>query len=211
MQGQHTYLRTPVEELRLLSPQLADELEDISLKLDAASISAPLAESERKLHHTLAARYEMLIVQARSIPGLEGFLKPKRLAKFLHAASRGPVITLLATRASCHALILRPSSNTVLHVPLPNCRPANIAEMRKSFTRIVQVHGQARSSDQQRAVMHATHCTSLKDKLCLILLQLWMWVVLPVLESLDLVVSQVSARVLSLQICRISQRLLAPS
>ena len=121
-------LRTPLDDLRQVNPELAQQLQDLSRDLEQTSlrqVSRNVRDTEqgmmaieaeatrfRQLHET---RLETL-GRVRALEGFEKFLLPQGLASLKKAAMHGPVIIINSTQSSCDALII--TSTGVEHVPV---------------------------------------------------------------------------------------------
>ncbi|MGG2460333.1 CHAT domain-containing protein [Streptomyces sp. RGM 3693] len=102
------------EELRDAAPALADRLAE----LRTALTTAPAGADPGDRRHQLAERWDAVVAEARLLPGLDGFLRPPRLAALRPAATGGPVVTVNTSPLRCDALIL--TSGGVAAVPLPD-------------------------------------------------------------------------------------------
>ncbi|KAJ7249702.1 hypothetical protein C8J57DRAFT_1668673 [Mycena rebaudengoi] len=129
--AQALHLRTPVDKLEDVQPELATKLRHLSQKLEQAcfrdtsqtifknnqhqlrSIEAVAAQC-----HQLNEAWDETVSALRNVPGFEDFLQPKTIASLQQAAVSGPIIILLANDSACSALIVK-FSEDVQHVPLP--------------------------------------------------------------------------------------------
>ncbi|MFB6565626.1 CHAT domain-containing protein [Streptomyces noursei] len=128
------------EALRDAAPALADRLAALRAALDTAPTGADPADRR----HQLADAWELVVAEARRLPGLEGFLKPPRLATLRPAAAGGPVVTVNTSPLRCDALIL--TSGGVAAVPLPALTHAEAASRAERFAealRAAEAHGTA--------------------------------------------------------------------
>ncbi|KAI0083320.1 CHAT domain-containing protein [Irpex rosettiformis] len=126
-------LRTPLDDLRQLHPQLGDDLYHVSQVLQHAATSPysslpsstesrktqPSLEDQAQSSHTYALEYEKLITQIRELDGFEDFLLPKTLSQLTDACVSGPVVVINVHESRSDALILHGAGN-VVHVPLPD-------------------------------------------------------------------------------------------
>lgn len=128
-------LRTPLHDLKVVSPQLARQLEEISTALhqsslrdlDQRSFLEPGFQSvkiDKEREDTRNRRlkeswYHTLDCIRSTVEGFEDFMRPKKFRQLQQAASRGPVILLTASRVDdmCHALVITPAG--VQHIQLP--------------------------------------------------------------------------------------------
>ncbi|KAI0083541.1 CHAT domain-containing protein [Irpex rosettiformis] len=126
-------LRTPLDDLRQLHPQLADDLYHVSQALQHAASSPsnslplspethgkaqPSLEDQAQSSHIYALEYEKLIAQIRELDGFKDFLLPKKLSQLAGACASGPVIVLNLHNTRCDALVLSHPDH-ITHVPLP--------------------------------------------------------------------------------------------
>jgi tetratricopeptide (TPR) repeat protein len=139
--GQLLQLRSPLDELRQCHPDEANELAKISRVLDSASIadSSHLGLSNNDMHQSLeeaaqahrrlAEKYDHVLARIHKLPGFNEFLRPPKTASLCGAAMSGPVIVVNVQKTRCDALILRPYSSQISHVPLPGLRVPMVKEM----------------------------------------------------------------------------------
>ncbi|KAI0084264.1 CHAT domain-containing protein [Irpex rosettiformis] len=126
-------LRTPLDDLRRLHPQLADDLYRVSQALQHAasspSSSSPLSTEPHKTQpslevqaqssHIYALEYEKLITRIRELDGFKDFLLPKTLSQLAGACVSGPVVVINVHKSQCDALVLY-GAGDIAHVPLPD-------------------------------------------------------------------------------------------
>lgn len=127
--SQFLTLRSPLDQLDDVAPELAEDLRTISKELEMASHrdkpTEDMQNRQRLSWELEAQRFEQLAKQwkevvdgVRYLDGFEDFLRPPRLAKLQNAAKRGPVIFLVANNDASNCLII--TSTQVHHIPLPN-------------------------------------------------------------------------------------------
>ena len=87
-----------------------------------------------RLRH-LGDRFEALVQDVRATSGFDRFLLPPSVEMLRAAASRGPVVVLLASKLSCGALILTQATG-LNHIPLPYMTPARLSELGLLFEAI---------------------------------------------------------------------------
>ncbi|KAG8711605.1 hypothetical protein FRC08_015697 [Ceratobasidium sp. 394] len=180
--GQVLQLRTPLDDLRAVYPELASRLAHVAQLLDgtypsSSEFSHELEQASQR-HHRLAEEWDQLVASARSTPGFENFLRPKQAAELVYAAHSGAVVVINVHSSRCDALIIPPGAQTVSHLPL------------KSFSRTMaqDVNAQIRRtvfSWQTRAVAYLrTVSQRPAETLSGSLRLIWRNVVEPVLERL---------------------------
>jgi tetratricopeptide (TPR) repeat protein len=189
-------LRTPVDDLRAVRPELADRLVCISQILDQGSEQAGLSDGgiqsmeERGRHYrTLAMERESIIDQVRSLPNFQNFLKPPNASQLTKAARNGPVVVLNIAAERCDALGLLPGSTEVIHIPLPDITSTKIIGLRNQLKDMLHSSGV-----RMRAGRAAMKFSDTNDEDCRwILAELWNGVAKPVLDSLKFSVSLISS------------------
>ncbi|KAI0319923.1 CHAT domain-containing protein [Amylostereum chailletii] len=189
-EGRCLQLRTPLDDLRAVDPALADYLERISNALDAPGTGRgfntskeknewPTLEQEARKHHHLAEQYERTVEKARTLPGCEDFLRPKRLANLRAVADSGPVVVVDTER--CDALVLLQSSEEVLHIPLPTLNHAEVAHWKDSMLQFLQQSGLWTGESRQ-----FPEVVGEGNPMVGILAKLWSGIVHPILLELKL-------------------------
>jgi hypothetical protein len=178
-------LRTPVDELRAIRPELADSLMRVSQLLDRGpqpkdrmigELQAPEDEGER--YRALTIEWESIIKQARSLPNFENFLRPPNSLKLMKAAQDGPIIVLNIAKERCDALALVPGLEEIVQIPLPDITSKRITELRDELKDMLYTNG-----IRLRAAMRVPEGNDEED--CRhILAELWNGIVKPVLDSL---------------------------
>ena len=184
--AQHFQLRTPLDALRSVYPNLADHLERVSSELEHASashdqftfqrIGESSLEQHTQRHHALALEQERLLEQIRSMPSFERFLLPKLFSQLRASAHSGTVVLLNASEQRCDALIITTNSVTVLHVPLPDMSYKHAEYLRSSLDASRIHHGRGSERAARPIRLHGMD---------FILAELWRNVVKPVLSALN--------------------------
>ncbi|WP_105969180.1 CHAT domain-containing protein [Streptomyces geranii] len=120
--------REDLTALRAVRPDLVDRLTevraalDVQLDHDFAGL-APAGAGDR----TASARqWDRLVAEVRSLPGFEGFLKPRSFAELSVAAAEGPVVVVNLSALRCDALVI--GDGRVRVVPLPGLDPERLVE-----------------------------------------------------------------------------------
>ncbi|QRV93664.1 CHAT domain protein [Ceratobasidium sp. AG-Ba] len=121
-------LRAPLDYLSAAHPELANELAQVSQMLDRFTALQPngdigqlfgdSAEQISQRHRRLAERWQELLARARTLPGFEDFLKPRRAAELMTVAHCSNVIVVNVSPAQSDALVLRPGAEEIMHIPL---------------------------------------------------------------------------------------------
>lgn len=129
-------LRTPLESLRLVAPDLEQKLQDISAALergshrnkvvDAADIHAKIAiDKEGERLNRLNEDYLQTLEEVRKLDGFEDFLRPRRVSALQEAVrhARGPVVLLVENEKESSCLVMTSANVRVFAIPgLPSKR-----------------------------------------------------------------------------------------
>ncbi|KDQ50729.1 hypothetical protein JAAARDRAFT_211553 [Jaapia argillacea MUCL 33604] len=130
--SQALQLRTSFDDLRDKAPELADQLQMISQRLERDSYRgvdkvtmvsydvalAAVSETQSRHLRLLGDEWLTCLQKVRHMEGFEGFLLPKTYADLCRVAAHGPVVILNATDSRFDALIIKAPGTEVLHVPL---------------------------------------------------------------------------------------------
>ncbi|KAF6759271.1 CHAT domain-containing protein, partial [Ephemerocybe angulata] len=182
-------LRTPLDDLRLHDSKLAQAIGDIAKQLETAgstrvathtslSLSAKIsAEDEARAHLSLARQWDDLLQTARAIPGFESFLMPVPCSEIRqHIPDAGAIVVINVDEERCDAVALQAERNELLHIPLPNFSLKQANKYRVDLTTQLRSGG-LRVRDEEAAVVRG------------VLRGIWIDVVKPILESLNIPVS----------------------
>ncbi|KDQ52075.1 hypothetical protein JAAARDRAFT_198503 [Jaapia argillacea MUCL 33604] len=189
--GQLLQLRTPIDELRHVQPQLAARFTQVSNRLQQTSTPFRTSEaSDRhsleevaREHRRLTAEWEVILGEIRGIEGFGRFLLPKPFSQLKSAARSGPVIILNMSNARCDALVLMPGLDDVLHIPLPNLTQAVAEALQNELNDLLSEPGRL-PSQLERPVRRKPLALDYNSKFKMILARLWSDVVKPVLDAL---------------------------
>jgi tetratricopeptide (TPR) repeat protein len=210
--SQLNYLRTPLETLRGHDPALATSIADVSKRLEEAGSRRALIEfhmsesdklsldDEARDHAKLARRWEELLVEARTLPGFASFLKPLSCTALIdHLPPSGNIIIVTAHKERCDAIALVAGLGEPLHIPLPDLTISKAREYRAILNRKLRAHGfrgqeiyrnkpdEGESGNVERGLGRYRS----KDRgVIYVLKALWIEVVKPVLDALDIPVSR---------------------
>ena len=118
-----TYLREVAPMLGSRLESLSSALERGSLRdtsRNPTDSQWKLMSMEQEARHFRRFNTEWLetLTEVRRLPGFEDFLRPSRLSTLQMAAVDAPVVILNASKSGCDALIM--TSSNVKHIPLPN-------------------------------------------------------------------------------------------
>ncbi|KAI0083697.1 CHAT domain-containing protein [Irpex rosettiformis] len=194
-------LRTPLDDLRQLHPQLADDLYYVSQALQHAAASPsgslPLSTEAHKAQpslkghaqssHTHALEYEELITQIRELDGFKDFLLPKTLSQLTGACASGPVVVLNLHNTRCDALVLSQPDH-ITHIPLPEFSRTHAVKLHKDLWSILaarNLRGRFRDSewyDDDNRGQDMPGNGVRNDPMFRVLGDLWNFVVKPILD-----------------------------
>lgn len=146
-------LRTPLDDLAHVAPELAGRLNtlrraldvplhlgsdpDHSARIDPAlpTPTAQTAQASPQDHRPSFAReYDRLVDQARHLDGFERFMLTPSFAQLRGSADHGPVALVNVSEFGSHALIVT-SGQDVQVVDLPELTPQNVAASAATLTR----------------------------------------------------------------------------
>ncbi|THU89258.1 TPR-like protein [Dendrothele bispora CBS 962.96] len=185
-------LRTPLDELHQLYPDIADELSRVSLALDDAGTSNfqfidsqirhKSVEEEAQNHRKLATQYEELLQYIRKLDGFHSFLRPKKFSELAPAAMNGPVVIINVHDSGCGALVVCPSTD-IIHVPLPMVSSGEAAKMHSDLILSLQMYGDRDCKPCRNLVSQEVNIFNLN--LGEILGKLWLFVAHPILSAVE--------------------------
>ncbi|KAF6759605.1 CHAT domain-containing protein, partial [Ephemerocybe angulata] len=131
--SQLNHLRTPLDDLRIQSENLAQRIADVSKALETAGSSRGQSnvdmsleqkisiEDKARTHLDLARKWDELLKTARGIPGFGSFLMPLPCSTIMqHLPESGPIVVINIDSGRCDALALLTGKDEPLHIPLPN-------------------------------------------------------------------------------------------
>ncbi|PVF92651.1 hypothetical protein CPB86DRAFT_801841 [Serendipita vermifera] len=184
-------LRTPVDELRTINPDLANRLLQVAQLLDRGAqarrseeVQPSMKEEEvGRQYRALTTEWESIIKEIRSIPDFETFLKSPISSRLLNITQDGPVVVLNIANSRCDALALLPGLDDVVHIPLPNVTSERITELRDQIKD--QLYSAGIRMRNTRAAKKLDEETD--NQTCRrVLAELWTNLVKPILDSLAL-------------------------
>lgn len=186
--GQTLQLRTPLEHLQEHDPLLAERLTAISRALEAG---ADDKSEDGQQFRALALEWDNVLSEVRDLEGFENFMRPKKAAQLLSAATVAPIIVVNTHETGCDALILRPHAGAVSRVSLE----FTSEKAQELFDDLVKVHArqyEARSAERGGRGFQfvgggrVSPDTTMKNLLGM----LWSDIVNPVLKHLGISVSR---------------------
>ncbi|KAG8857703.1 hypothetical protein FRB91_011018 [Serendipita sp. 411] len=179
-------LRTPVDQLRDVEPDLADRLLHISQLLDQGlqdinpqKEHRRSPEDEARQYRALASERDTIVERIRSLPKFHDFLRPPKLHRLLEAAKDGPVVTINVSTGRCDALALVYGADEPIHIPLSNLTSERVEQLQ------FELKGILKSSGVRLRAVRDEEVDVGGDEGCKrILAELWDLLVKPVLDSL---------------------------
>jgi len=167
-------------------------------------------EQEARDFRRLNTEWLETLAEVRRLPDFQDFLRPSRLSTLQSAAVDAPVVILNASKSSCDALIM--TSSDVKHIPLPDLSFTDIIVLvmlirsattgnpllRESFLPMIDdlFRRMSYNSDAERSLRQSVEGRHMKrvsdtqldsqDIFRLVLDVLWISVVQPVIDSLNL-------------------------
>ncbi|KAG8751869.1 hypothetical protein FRC14_007542 [Serendipita sp. 396] len=180
-------LRTLVDQLRVVEPDLAARLLHISSLLDQGNQNVKphngcllSSEEEARQYRALAEERDEIVEKVRSLPQFQDFLRPLRLRRLLDAAIEGPVVVVNVSKKRCDALALVYGADDVAHIPLPDLTSERVEQLQVEFSSLLKS-----SRVRLRAVRDPEIEVGGDDECKRILAELWHRLVKPVLDSLS--------------------------
>ncbi|KIK63947.1 hypothetical protein GYMLUDRAFT_40156 [Collybiopsis luxurians FD-317 M1] len=139
--GQIMQLRTPVDDLRLVAPELTQRLLNTSKGLEERSTSGAEIETESMIRRRAAGKWDSLIEEVRQIPSFEGFMKPRTISDLVKVARSGPVAVINIHSTRCDALIVQEDTSSVKHIALPSLSRQKLVSLWESFRSVLESSG----------------------------------------------------------------------
>ncbi|KAF8962055.1 CHAT domain-containing protein [Flammula alnicola] len=190
--NQLNQLRTPIDNLRVRNPSLADRFIKVASALESygtrsapsipsshATLSEDVRLQDDTRNHTLrATEYRQLLKEIRDLPDFHDFLQLPKAADLLSSLpSDGPVIIFNIHNTRCDALVVIPG--IALHIPLENFSLVQAEQLQKTLQSDLLDHRDVEDGD--RAVRRYFRNP---PSMSFVLKELWSKVVQPILEVL---------------------------
>lgn len=162
---------------------LTDTLDEIGGSFKVVENTEAPAQEQRRL----AEEWDRLVAQAREIPGLENFMRPRTFSQIVQTLDHGPIVIVNVDQHRCDALVLMEGLDDVIYIPLESFTFAHAQRLQKSLFNLLS-SGNVRQRDTRKAKLVSMYPSfdSIED----ILAELWRGVVKPVLDSLAFSVSR---------------------
>ncbi|KAG9120916.1 hypothetical protein FRC07_003357 [Ceratobasidium sp. 392] len=186
--NQTQHLRTPLDDLRVAHPGLADQLQEICTRLEAASIphkmdltlnqnqSTPYEAAQ--VHRRSAENYDQLLESIRSLDGFEGFLRPIPSSILIKNLGNRTVVIINVHKTRCDALVVRPCSEDITSVSLTRFSVQKAKDAHAQLGECIQGAGNRRGIKYYHEEAKVTFTDILK--------MLWYDVAQPVLAHLNI-------------------------
>ncbi|TFK33698.1 CHAT domain-containing protein [Crucibulum laeve] len=168
--AQALQLRTPMDTLKEINPDLEYRLRNIALSLESASHEGRQAEaldnqtkmkadSESIRLRGLNDEWNAALDEARQMKGFENFLKPRKFSDLRVAALNGPIVMVVPDEYATHILIL--TENSIKYF---SCSKLPLAVVRALVDMIqiaIRMSSSFISSEQLTALRHIITASSL--------------------------------------------------
>ncbi|CUA67233.1 hypothetical protein RSOLAG22IIIB_07288 [Rhizoctonia solani] len=183
-------LRSPLDQLHVLHPDLATRLQTIADQLQSASSESHIsreqseaivtAEQAAQQHRRLAKEYNDLLANIRKLPSFDSFLQPTKAENLTQAAQYGPIVVINCSGGNCDALMIVPGNTQVYSLPLPN-----FSQKKAQHARVeMQMSLKSQGIRERGAQVDQLEDPEDQDGLQTILKLLWDAIVKPVLDFL---------------------------
>ncbi|KAG8904962.1 transcriptional repressor general negative regulator of transcription subunit 4 [Tulasnella sp. 403] len=166
--------RTPLEDLHVTHPDLAERFEAVSHQLESLTFDrgdnnevidlSNQSQDRLGMYRRLSDDRNQLLDEIRRLDGYSNFLKPAPFVDLQEAAKHGPVVIINISEARSDAIIIPPSGRPIL-VPLVDATPGVIQRLSDQRLCIT-------SKKLQRGIETLLH-------------DLWVLVVEPIAEALQ--------------------------
>ncbi|KAG8712495.1 hypothetical protein FRC11_015028 [Ceratobasidium sp. 423] len=197
--SQTLQLRTPLEELFAVHPELAQQLQDATVALHNStstsldSISTqfrhlPSSEIADHAYRRQAERYDELVDKVRQQARFEDFLLPVKAPELISMPHDGPVVVINIDKSRSDALVILPGHNDITHIPLYILSSEKIETAYSQMNLALTNQGLRERGDARRPLVEMEdNCHSEFED---VLAMLWTDVVRPVLDCLGYIVSR---------------------
>ncbi|KAF6754379.1 CHAT domain-containing protein [Ephemerocybe angulata] len=201
-------LRTPLDNLRAHDAALADRLLHLSKALEVSgtrddwgSLDSESTfedkisiETEATTHLKSAKEYEDMLSVIRAISGFEHFLRPPPASSLLDWLPKsGYVVVINVHGMRCDALALKAGEDEPIHIPLPEFNYSKAKEHRDKMNQQLASEGLRMRSAERSA--RPVERTSRRAGLHAILAELWIDIVEPIVDELELEVCTPTERI----------------
>ena len=203
-------LRSSFDQLCCVTPVLATNLQRVATMLESGfhrdssvqdifdNAKLSIDQESSRLNY-LNEEWVKCIDEVRMLPGFEDFLRPSPLSSLKYAASKHPVIILVANDDGGHCLLM--TSTSIHHLPLPKLHTPMLQRLvhlvqvavsnssisrlsiEKTREKVIELLGRERE-------MRVKELTSSNDIFRFVLRVLWDELVKPIIDFLNIKVTQ---------------------
>jgi hypothetical protein len=203
---QLNHLRTPIDDLALNNPALAQQFLDVSKSLEHAAARSTLSqpdmsfaekmslEKEAHAHLNLAKEWNDLLHTIRTtLPGFHNFLQHSSCSSLIqNLPNSGSIVVVNVHKSRCDAISLTAGVDQPLHIELPHFSWAKAKAYQQRFITHLQQH-QLRMRAAELDLLDDQQERGIKPQgikeAHSVLRGLWKDVVKPILEALGFLVS----------------------
>ncbi|KAG8795379.1 hypothetical protein FRC12_015205 [Ceratobasidium sp. 428] len=181
-------LRTPLDEIHVSHPELANELRRLSSRLEntgsfaqdymASNTHEGLSQNDSYMRSHLANERDKLIDEIRLKPGFDDFLRPSKASTIISHVQHGATVILAVHELRCDAIIIESDAHDIAHVPLPDFSRQKAEVLRQELVLCLKSQGIARGVKKGDRPLQASFEN--------VLATLWSNVVKPVLDHLNI-------------------------
>ncbi|KAI0027376.1 CHAT domain-containing protein [Vararia minispora EC-137] len=192
--GQLFQFRSPIDELRTMHPECANEFQHIVRALQApvsdVRHTRDIPDLEKEVHTRLqlVRKFDALLEDVRKLVGFEDFMRVPKLPKLNESLSGldGPVVVINMHHSRCDALVVSPHS-TVRLIPLPHLSLKLALSIHSKMTREFSRGRTAYSGDEDARgnSVRGTVPASKSEGLRRVLSCLWRTIVQPILVAIE--------------------------
>ncbi|KAF8992887.1 CHAT domain-containing protein [Cyathus striatus] len=141
--------RHSLQEVRSVSPEAADRLENVTASIESFSFSLDAKQLDNHIlnadqigdNRILCDERERIIDAIRKLEGFSNFLRPVPYNSLQEAAKEGPVVYINASKHGVAALIVRAKEMPTC-VPLPLASVESLEELQATFIKAKETHSQ---------------------------------------------------------------------
>ncbi|KAF8991757.1 CHAT domain-containing protein [Cyathus striatus] len=198
--SQLNQLRTPLEDLEGMAPDLAKSLAEISAKLEKAGSASKsdipstdvsgklILQEEAQNQQEMARKRESLLEEIRKLAGFEDFLKPLPFSRLKAGIpEEGHVVLINVHYSRCDAIILCKNREKPIHIHLSDLSFDQVLDLQSNLRISIFTEEKSRSREERSGRVANWEHTGLHWKdVREILTVLWESVTKPILESIEL-------------------------
>ncbi|KAF8815812.1 hypothetical protein BYT27DRAFT_7238250 [Phlegmacium glaucopus] len=187
-------LRSPIGNLRVKNPPLADRFIKVASALESYGTRSILSippsdatlagdiriQNDARNHSLHAAEYKQLLKEIRDLPGFHDFLQPPKASDLLSSIpSDGPVIIFNINDTRCDALALVSAIEEPIHIPLKEFSLTQAKQLQETLQ-----FGPLRNREVEDLDRMPQRIGLYPSSISTVLKELWYKVVQPIFEAL---------------------------